>query len=110
MAKFAVHALFSSRADNRVMQVGGPDQLCPNAVVKIFEDLQGRKFEVEKIPLETLKKQKENAKDPLEESFAGLMLQYAAGDRVNMSDLLQDIHVHMTSVKEYARQMSTVSA
>jgi hypothetical protein len=44
------------------------------------------------------------------ESFAGLMLQYAAGDRIDMREILQKIHVNMTSVKEYARQMSTVSA
>lgn len=110
VAKFTVHALYSPKADNTVIQIGGPHQLCPNEVVRIFEDVQGRKFKVEKIPLEALEKQKENARDPLEESFAGLMLQYAAGDRVDMRNLLKDIHVNMTSVKEYARQMSTSSA
>jgi hypothetical protein len=84
--------------------------LSPKEVVKIFEDVQERAFNIEYVPVEALQKQKESATDPLEESFAGLMLQYAAGDRIDMREILQKIHVNMTSVKEYARQISTVSA
>jgi len=110
VAKFAVHALYSPIGDNAIMKVGGPQQLSPKEVVKIFEDVQDRKFNIEHVPVEVLIKQKEAAQDPLQESFAGLMLQYAAGDRIDMRELLQKIHVNMTSVKEYARQMSIVSA
>jgi len=110
VAKFAVHALYSHLADNAIIKVGGPQQLSPKEVVKIFEDVQERTFNVEYVPVEALQKQKESATDPLEESFAGLMLQYAAGDRIDMREILQKIRVNMTSVKEYARQMSTVSA
>jgi len=110
VAKFAVHALYSPAVKNSVLKIGGPQQLCPKEVVKIFEEVQGRKFDIEFVPVEKLKKQKEVAVDPFHESLAGLMLQYAAGDRIDMRDIVQKIHVHMTSVKEYARQMSTVSA
>jgi NADH dehydrogenase len=110
VAKFAVHALYSPLANNAIMKVGGPQQLSPKEVVKIFEDVQGRSFTIEYVPVEALQKQMESATNPLEESFAGLMLQYAKGDRIDMREILQKIHVHMTSVKEYARQMSTVSA
>lgn len=110
VAKFAVHALYSPLANNTILKIGGPQQLSPNEVVKIFEDVQEREFNVEYVPVETLQKQKESATDPLEESFAGLMLQYATGDRIDMREILQKIHVNMTSVKEYARQISTVSA
>jgi len=110
VAKFAVHALYSPAGDNAVIEVGGPHQLCPNAVVKIFEEVQGRTFNVEYVPKEVLQKQKETAQDPLEQSYAGLMLQYAEGDRVDMRSILKEIKVDLISVKEYARQRSTISA
>jgi NADH dehydrogenase len=110
VAKFAVHALYSPAADNAIIQVGGPHQLSPKEVVKIFEEVQGRKFKIDYVPVEVLRQQKEKTQDPLQNSFAGLMLKYAAGDRVDMRSILGKIHVEMTSVKEYARQMSTVSA
>jgi len=110
VAKFAVHALYSPVAKNAVIQVGGPEQLSPKEVVNIFEKVQGRKFTVEYVPVEALKKQKETAQDPLQETFAGLMLQYASGDRIDMRNILKKIHVDLLSVKEYARQMSTSSA
>jgi len=109
VAKFAVHALYSPIADNSIMQIGGPDQLSPKEVVRIFEEVQERKFNVKYVSAEVLQQQKEAAPDPLQESFAGLMLQYAAGDRIDMRPILQKIHVNMTSVKEYARQMSTAT-
>jgi NADH dehydrogenase len=109
VAKFAVHALYSPAADNTIIQIGGPNQLSPKEVVKIFEEVQGRKFTIEYVPVEALQHQKETAQDPLQESFAGLMLHYASGDRIDMRNLLRKIHVEMTSVKEYARQVSTAS-
>jgi len=110
VAKFAVHALYSPAADNTIIQIGGPNQLSPKEVVKIFEEVQGRKFTIEYVPVETLQQKKEKAQDPIEKSFAGLMLHYASGDRIDMRSILNKIHVEMTSVKEYARQVSTASA
>ena len=110
VAKFAVHALYSPVADNTIIQIGGPNQLSPKEVVRIFEEVQGRKFNIEYVPVETLQKNKKTARDPLEESFAGLMLHYASGDRIDMRNLLSKIHVEMTSVKEYARQVSVAYA
>lgn len=109
VAKFAVHALYNKSIRNSIVQIGGPNQLSPKEVVKIFEEVQGRKFSVEYVPVETLKKQKEEAADPLQESLSGLMLHYASGDRVDMRRILHEIHVPMTSVKEYARQVSASS-
>jgi uncharacterized protein YbjT (DUF2867 family) len=110
VAKFAVHALYSPAADNTVIKVGGPNQLSLKEVVKIFEEVQGRKFKIEYVPGNTLQIQKETAQNQLQETYAGLMLQLAEGDRIDMRDILKKIHVEMTSVKEYARQVSIASA
>ena len=84
-------------------QVGGPEALSPLEVVRIFEEESGRRFEVEKIPEAKLREQFNSANDSLEKSFAGIMLQYAHGDSIDMRRLLESIPVRLTSVQEYAR-------
>ena len=86
-----------------MLAVGGPEALTPLEVVKIFEEESGRRFEVETIPEAKLREQFDSANDSLEKSFAGLMLQYAHGDAIDMRGLLESIPVRLTSVREYAR-------
>ncbi|MGI9072682.1 MAG: hypothetical protein ACR2JB_15540 [Bryobacteraceae bacterium] len=69
----------------------------------IFEEESGRRFDVETIPEEKLRQRFDCANDPLEKSFAELMLQYAHGEAIDMHGLLQSIPVRLTSVREYAR-------
>ena len=107
VAKFAVHALYSPFANNATLEVGGPEQLSPDEVVKIFEEVQGKSFGMERIPIEALQNQKDNAPDLLQESFAGLMLQYADGDSIDMSKILEHINEDLISVKDYAVQVSS---
>jgi len=109
VAKFAVHSLYSPAANNAVIKVGGPKQLSPEEVVRIFESVQEREFSIEYIPVKDLLKQRDAAQTPIEETIAGLKLHYAAGDRIDMSGLLKKIRVDLISVKEYARIMSVVS-
>jgi NADH dehydrogenase len=106
VAKFAVHALYSPVADNAILKIGGPKALSPLEVVKVFEEVQGRPFNVENVPVEALQQQKEAAQDPLQETIAGLMLQYAAGDPMEMGSILKEIHVDLISVRDYAKQVS----
>jgi len=103
VAKFAVEALNNSAARNTVMELGGPEGLSPLEVVKIFEQLQGRAFEIQHVPEEALLEQKETAADPLAQSFAGLMLYYAAGSVIDMRQTLKQLPVQLTSVKDYAQ-------
>jgi hypothetical protein len=68
------------KARNAVIELGGPEALSPLEVVRIFEELQGRKFDVEHVPEEALSSSEKTASDPLQQSFAGLMLYYSRGD------------------------------
>jgi hypothetical protein len=58
---------------------------------------------VETISEEILRNQLASSNDSLEKSFAGLMLQYAHGDTIDMRSLLQSIPIRLTSVRQYAR-------
>ena len=56
---------------------------------------------------EALQAQKEAASDPLQESFAGLMLQYARGDAIDMDATLKAFPLQLASVKDYAKRVLT---
>jgi len=103
VAEFCIAPLLRSVASRSVLAVGGPEALTPLEVVRIFEEESGRRFEVETVPKVKLREQLDSANDSLEKSFAGLMLQYAHGDAIDMRRLLESIPIRLTSVREYAR-------
>jgi uncharacterized protein YbjT (DUF2867 family) len=103
VAKFAAESLDNPAARNAVIELGGPESLSPLEVVRIFERVQGREFEIQHVPDEALLEQKKIATDPLQESFAALMLYYSAGNVIDMRDTLQDFPMQLTSVEDYAQ-------
>lgn len=105
VASFAVASLDNEAVKNAVIELGGPEALSPLEVVKIFEEVSGKTFEIQKVAEEALQAQKEGAPDSLGKSFASLMLAYAAGSIVNMEKTLEKIPVKLTSVKDYAKQV-----
>jgi NADH dehydrogenase len=105
VARFAVESLDNAAAQNATLEMGGPEALSPLQVVKIFEEVSGRPFEVEHVSLETLEVQQESATDPMQQSFSGLMQCYAHGDAIDMQELLKTFHVQPTSVKDYAKSV-----
>ena len=103
VAKFAVASLGNLAARNAVIELGGPEALSPLEVVRIFEDLHGCKFDVQKVPDEALREQRESSNDPLQQSFAGLMLYYSGGNVIDMTETLQKFSVRLTSITDYAQ-------
>lgn len=105
VAAFAVASLENPAARNATLELGGPEALTPLQVVKIFEEAQGRKFDVQFVPADALKAQQIAATDPMQQSFAGLMRCVAAGDAIEMKEMLKTFPVKLMSVKEYVQQM-----
>lgn len=103
VAKFAVASLDNAKARDAVIELGGPEALSPLDVVRIFEQLQGRKFQVGYVSEDALREQKEAASDPLQQSFAGLMLFYAGGNVIDMREQLHNFPVQLTSVRDFAQ-------
>jgi len=110
VAKFAVATLNHPDARNQVIELGGPAALSPLEVVKIFEKSQGRLFEVEHVSEDALEEQKKSATDPLQQSFAALMLYYAEGNVIDMHETLKKFPVKLTSVQDYAHASRAASA
>ncbi|MBN2214507.1 MAG: NmrA family NAD(P)-binding protein [Bacteroidales bacterium] len=109
VARFAAESLKNPHARNAILEMGGPEKLSQLDAVKIFEDISGKKIDVQHVPAEALQSQLKTAADPMEKSFAGLMLCVANGDPIDMKDTLSKFPIKLKSVREYARSMVSVS-
>ncbi len=102
VARFAVAALDNPRASNAIIKLGGPDSLSPLEVVRLAEQITGRTITVQHVPEEVLLAQHAAATDSLQKSFAALMLYYAHGDPIDMTESLRILPVpHLKSVRAY---------
>ena len=101
VARFAVAALDQPRARNAVLDVGGPEALSSREVVRMFEAAGAAEISVESVPEAELESRLLSARDPMERSFAGLMLQCANGDVMDMQTTLELLPMRLTSVRDY---------
>jgi uncharacterized protein YbjT (DUF2867 family) len=104
VAQFAVASLDNPVARNSQLDLGGPEALSPLEVVRIYENLGGKQFEVQFVPEAALEEQQNSATDPMQQSFVGLMRCYAKGDPVSMEETLKAFPVKLTSVREHAQR------
>ena len=109
VARFAVACLDHPAAKNATITVGGPEAMNPLQVVRLFEQANGRAFEVQLVPDEALQAQQAAATDPMQQSFSALMRCYALGDAVDMSAHAQTFGVPLTSVEDYVKRVSTLT-
>jgi len=109
VAKFCVESLNNKTAENRILELGGPQALSQFDVVQVFEEISGKKFEVQHIPIDALQLQMDEAADPMQKSFSGLMLCLANGDPIDMDEILKEFPLTLKSVEEYARSILTAS-
>jgi len=111
VARFVVAAIDNPAALNLTIDIGGPDAVAPLEVVTIFERLTGKNFAINHIPIEGLQAQHLAAANPLEKTFAALMLEVGKGDVVRMQEPLQRFPgITLRSVEDFARQHVPVAA
>ena len=106
VAQFAVECVGNPAAANAVIELGGPEALPPLDVVRTFEDVAGRPFERQHVPADALEEQWRHAEDPLEKSFAALMLAFTRGDPIDMGRTLETFPLRLTTVREYATRVA----
>jgi uncharacterized protein YbjT (DUF2867 family) len=101
VAKFAVESISNPSAINTILELGGPQNISPLDAVKIFENALRQTLEVQHIPMEMLQAQFNSSTDAMQKSFSGLMLCLAFGDQIDMMEVLGNIPIKLTSVKDY---------
>ena len=104
VARFAVASLTNPAASNAVLELGGPEALSPLEVIQLFESGSGKTFTVQHVPVEALQAQLAAATDPIQQSFAALMLSVTQGDEIDMRKTAQQFSLSLTSVEAFARR------
>lgn len=105
VARFAAESLDVPAARNAILELGGPQALCPSEVVRVFEQVGGQPFQVQYVPLEALQAQHAAATDEMQKTFAALMIGYAMGKIVDTSQERKLFGPQLRSIQEYASQM-----
>lgn len=105
VAEIAVRSLDANLCKNRTIPVAGPANVTPLKVVRIFEHASGRTLAISHVGEEALVEKWRSATDPLEKTFAGLMLDYAEGCTMDMRETLSIFPIQLTSVEDYAAGM-----
>lgn len=101
VARAAADAVAEDVGRDAVVEFGGPQALSPQQVVRMFEAAGAGEIVAESVPADALRHQLATSADPLEQSFAGLMLQYAAGDAVDPTVGRRLFPFPMTSVRDF---------
>jgi uncharacterized protein YbjT (DUF2867 family) len=101
VARAAAAAVTEGTARNMVVELGGPQALSPREVVRMFEAAGAGEIATESVPEAALEAQMKDATDSLQKSFAGLMLQYAAGDAIDTTTSSRLFPFQMTSVRDF---------
>lgn len=87
--------------ENQTIELGGPEATTYNTVVGLFEKALGKPIAREHVPLETLEAQFRGASDPIEKTFAALMLGAARGDAIDTRPALAKVPIALTPVSAF---------
>lgn len=101
---FAAAAATKDIAERQtILEMGGPEALSQLDAVHIFERALDKRISVEHVPVEVLQQQHRSATDPLQKTFAALMLGYAQGDVIaGARETAKQYGVRLRSVGDYA--------
>lgn len=106
---FAVAVAANPSHPSAFLEMGGPEPLSQLNAVAIFERMLGRKCELENVPLAALEEQ-HHSNDPLQKTFAALMMGYAKGDAIPGSlETARQYGVTLHSVSDYAATFRKVA-
>jgi uncharacterized protein YbjT (DUF2867 family) len=105
VAAFAVAAAIRAGELREVIDIGGPSPRSQLEAVATFERLSGRRFEREHVAVAALEDQ-HRSPDPLQRTFAALMIDCASGDLVPEAPRVALRYgVALTSLEDFARQL-----
>jgi hypothetical protein len=104
VARYAVESTSNNLALNAELELGGPEPVSPNRVVKLYEQHLGKLFDVVHVPVEALQGQYQAVDEPMQKSFIGLMMCYAAGDPIPSDGVINSFVVRPVCIEEYVSQ------
>lgn len=106
VAELAVQCVGNPAAANAVIPFGGPEPVSQRDAVRIFEEEFGKPFAVTEIPAHALEAQWKGAENPMEKTFASLMLGVARGFDHDMEPPFDRFPMKLTTPREFVRRMA----
>lgn len=107
VAAYVVGCVENAAAENQTIELGGPEPTTYNAVVGMYEKALGRSIAREHVPAATLEAQFAAAVDPMEKTFAALMLSAARGDAIDVGPALQKVPIPLTPVSAFVARTTS---
>ena len=107
VAEYVIRSLDDPRLANRDVPIGGPEALSPNAVMKIFENVSGRRYTAKRAPRFVLSLLSPAVAMFNEGVASGMSLgaQTALGDVID-SPLQRELALPLTTVHAYAMRVA----
>jgi uncharacterized protein YbjT (DUF2867 family) len=110
VAAFAVAAAETPPDKSAVLEMGGPEPLSQLDAVRIFEQHFARKIDLDHVPVSALEEQHRSS-DPLQRTFAALMIAYAKGDSIRGNlETARRYGISLHSVSEYVSTTSKAAS
>lgn len=107
VAAYVVGCVENAAAENQTIELGGPEPTTYNAVVEMYEKALGRSIAREHVPAAALEAQFAAAVDPMEKTFAALMLAAARGDVIDVGPALQKVPIRLTPVSAFVARTTS---
>ena len=103
VAELTVQCVGNPAAMNAVIPFGGPEPISQREAVRIFEEEFGKPFSVTEIPAHALEAQWKGAENPMEKTFASLMLGVARGFDYDMEPPFDKFPMKLTTTRDFVR-------
>jgi len=108
VAAYVAGCVDNPAVENQVIELGGPEPTTYNTVVALYEQALGRSIAREHVPVEALEAQFQAASDPMDKTFAALMLGAARGDAVDVRAALEKVPIDLTPVSAFVARTATL--
>jgi uncharacterized protein YbjT (DUF2867 family) len=105
VAQYVLECLDNPAARNQVIELGQSQTTSMLVAVRIFEKIAGKSFELEFVPEAALAAQRAAFTDPLQVSFATMLLNIAHGIKVDTTMAERLFSFPLASVEDYARRV-----
>jgi uncharacterized protein YbjT (DUF2867 family) len=105
VAQYTVECLDNPACRNQVIELGQSQTTSMLEAVRTFEKVAGKSFELQFVPEAALAAQRAASTDPLQVSFATMMLNMAQGVQVDTGLAARLFSFPLASVEDYARSM-----
>lgn len=106
VAQYVVESLTNHAAVNAFFDLGQPQDYSMREVVRAFEQVTGKTFELTFVPTAAFEDQAAAATDPLQESFTAMMHNMATGIQTDPCEAEKVFSLSLVSLDDYVRRVS----